>query len=265
MSHSRLLRARIAGQSAMCEVVSAQKLAQHRSVVARVFGVSPLTAPARAAYRGALGELLVGDVLKNLGHRWDVLHGLPLTLGSLDHLVIGPTGVFTVHTANCSGTDVTIDDDSLVVLGERRDDILNARAEAEETAQLLSAAVGYPVRVRPLLVVVDPKRLTVKTAASVVRVIASKDLDRFMREAPQVMSGEEVAIISDLADLNTTWPAAGPSVADTQQLHQNFSEIRSQVRGALLRRIIWAGAATVIIYVSVWAVVAALTSVLVEQ
>lgn len=264
MASNRILRNRVAGQSAMFHVVSEQHRVQPQSGISRFFGISPLTLPARGWYRGALGELLVGDVLENLGQRWDVLHDLRLDLGSLDHLVIGPAGVFTVHTANCDGVDVVVDADALVVVGEARDDILIARAEAEEVAHILSTAAGRPIAVRPLLVVVCPRRLVVKAPAGAVGIISSRDLEKVLCAAPQTLSGDEVAFISDIADLNDTWPTAGEAVLDTQKLYRDFSVIRARMSTALVRRIGWAAAATALVYISVCLTIATFVSMVVK-
>ncbi|MGV8896652.1 MAG: nuclease-related domain-containing protein [Rhodoglobus sp.] len=264
MAPTRILRDRVAGQSAMWHVVSAQQLAAPQSSVGRFFGVSPLTPEARISYRGALGELLVGDVLENLGHRWDVLHDVPLGYSSLDHLVIGPAGVFTVHTANCNGVDAVIDDDAMLVAGEARHDIPVARAVAGEVAQILSAAAGRPITVSPLLVVVGPRRLIVRTAPDDVAIISSADLEKRLCTAPQALNGDEVALISDIADLDVTWPVAGETVLDTQKLHRDFSVIRAHVGTALVRRIAWAAAATTVVYISVCSVIAALVSMMMK-
>lgn len=264
MAPNRLLRDRVAGQSAMLEVVSAQHGAPQQSTIGRFFGISPLTADARGWYRGALAELLVGDVLENLGHRWDVLHDVALEHDTLDHLVIGPAGVFTVRTANCDGMDVVVDHDALVVVGESRPDILLARIEANEVAQILSTAAGRPVSVRPLLVVVRARRLMVKTAVDDVRIVASSDLERALGTSPRLLSGDEVAFISDAADLDATWPSTGATIEDTQKLHRDFSVIRSTASTALVRRITWAAAATTIVYISVCSVIATLVSVMMK-
>jgi Nuclease-related domain len=251
MAPNRILRDRVAGQSAMIQVVSGQRL----------FGISPLTADARGWYRGALAELLVGDVLENLGQRWDVLHDVALEHGSLDHLVIGPAGVFTVRTANCNGMDVVVDGDEMVVVGESRYDILLARAEAGEVARILSIAAGTSVAVQPLVVVVGSRRLVVKTAVDDVRVVSATDLEKALCVSPQILSGDEVAFISDAADLDATWPTAGATVLDTQKLHREFSIIRAGVSTALVRRVTWAAAATTIVYISVCSVIATLVSI----
>jgi hypothetical protein len=258
---NRILRERVAGQSAMAAVVRAQAAVPPPGRLARILGLSPLTLEARAHYRGALGELLVGDALENLGPTWDVLHDLPLGGSVVDHLLIGRAGVFTVRVASFGRNDVTVDGPTITVGGEQRDDIALAAAEAATVSRLLSGAVGKPVRVRPLLVVVDPLRLIVKAPAPDLRVIASRELEGFITSAPRTLTGEEVALVSDLSDLATTWPATHSGELDTQQLHRDFGTIRTSVNDGLVRRILWAAAATIVVYAVVCSLVATLVTV----
>ena len=260
MSRSRSLRERVAGQSAMAEVVDAQLSADARGPFARFIGASPLVPSARHAYRGALGELMVGDVLDNLGQRWDVLHDLPLARGVLDHLVIGPAGVFAVVAANYSDRDVVVDGVTLLVTGEPMDDIARASQYADAAASLLSQAAGERIRVRPLLVVVDPRKLVVRQPSHAVRVVASRELERVLSRAPRVLSGGQVAAISDLADLETTWPAPPSADLDTGRLHRDFASVRREVRSALLRRVLWIVGAFVVAYVVMVTMVATLVT-----
>lgn len=54
--------------------------------------------------RGASGEELVGGVLEELpGPHWRVLHDVVLGRGNVDHVVIGPPGVFAVETKSHPG------------------------------------------------------------------------------------------------------------------------------------------------------------------
>ena len=259
---NRILRERVAGQSAMAAVVRAQEAVPRSGRLARVFGVSPLGVEARANYRGALGELLVGDALENLGPTWDVLHDLPLAGSVVDHLLIGRAGVFTVRTVSAGRSDVIVDGATLSVAGEQRDDLPAAITEAAEASRLLTDAAGKPVRVRPLLVVVDPHKLTIKAPAGDVRIITSRELEGFLSRAPRTLTGDEVAHISDLSDLVTTWPVAADADLDTQQLHRDFGTIRSRVNDALVRRILWAAAATIVVYATVCSLIATLVTVL---
>lgn len=257
MPHNRTLRQRIAAQSAMSAVVRAQSAAPRHGLVGRVFGVNPLAPAIRATYRDALAERFVGQVLDGLGPRWDTLHDLPLDGSVLDHLVIGPAGVFAVRTATCSGQDVTVDGDSFLVGGVSHDDIRAARADAAEAALLLGVVV------RAVLVVVDPRRFALRAPTSDVLVVVADDLGGMLGEAPQALSGDEVARISDLADLSDTWPGAQSDPLDTQQLHTDFAVIRGEVRVALGRRILWAAAVSGLVFGVVWGIIASLVMVVI--
>lgn len=255
MSIGRGVRDRIAAQSAMAAVLDAQRSAPPRTALARLFGVSPLAASARASYRDALGELIVGDVLENLGQRWDVLHDVPLGSSTLDHLLIGPPGVFAVRAANLGERDVVIDR-QLIVAGEPTEEIAETARQADVASEHLSVAAGESVRVRALLVVVGARRVVVRRPAAVVRVVASDDLERMLQRAPRILAGDEVAAVSDLADLESTWPMPTASALDVQGLHRSFAVVRAQVRSALLRRVVWATSAFLGGFVLLWLLIA---------
>jgi Nuclease-related domain len=54
--------------------------------------------------RGATGEEQVGGVLDGLaGEDWHVIHDASLGRGNVDHILIGPAGVFTVETKSHPG------------------------------------------------------------------------------------------------------------------------------------------------------------------
>ncbi|BDZ50137.1 hypothetical protein GCM10025867_23780 [Frondihabitans sucicola] len=72
-----------------------------RGRMARVFGRSPLSNASRPWFVDALGEIEVAERLRALGTRgeaWRVLHSVPIGAGTsdIDHVVIGPAGVFTL-------------------------------------------------------------------------------------------------------------------------------------------------------------------------
>jgi hypothetical protein len=54
--------------------------------------------------RGASGEEQVGALLDELeDHGWEVIHDASLGRGNVDHILIGPAGVFTVETKSHPG------------------------------------------------------------------------------------------------------------------------------------------------------------------
>ncbi|MGH2682711.1 MAG: nuclease-related domain-containing protein [Actinomycetota bacterium] len=53
--------------------------------------------------KGVRGEQSVGKILEVLDDRYRVLHGIDTGRGNVDHVVIGPTGVFAIETKNVRG------------------------------------------------------------------------------------------------------------------------------------------------------------------
>ncbi len=114
-----------------------------------------LRAPDRAWRIGAAGEVAVGRRLDRLRkHGWRVLHSVQLGRGGdIDHLVIGPPGVFTVNTKHHPGARVRVGRAVVFVRGNRVDHITQARQEAARARIALTAAAGCPVNVQPLIVI----------------------------------------------------------------------------------------------------------------
>jgi hypothetical protein len=92
---------------------------------------------------GAEGERRTGRVLDGLGPDWRVIHDIQDDRGNVDHVVVGPPGVFVVETKHLRGT-VRVDRDQLVqtwrVGAERSQHAQRyARGAAARVSQLLRA------------------------------------------------------------------------------------------------------------------------------
>ncbi len=258
MPTSSSLRGRVPGQAAMSALVETQLRLPRRHVIARIFGRSPLTASTRSLYRAALGELVVGDALDHLGREWDVLHVVPLEAEAalIDHLVIGPPGVFTLMTENYPGQEVRVAEGVLLVAGHQFDDILLARRLADSAAELLTAAAGRIVSVQPVIVVVSPTRLVLREEPSEVTVVASRHLLRWLTMLERTIPGPEVAFVSDIAERDRTWRTSPGPLQDSQQLHREFAIVREEVRRARLARILWGAGLLAAVCVAGWIAVA---------
>lgn len=267
MSAGYSLRSRVPGQSVMSEVVASQKLAVPRSRLSRVLGLTPLLERNRALYRAAVGELLVGEALDHLGPDWDVLHAVPVDDEhyEIDHLAIGPPGVFSVLTKNFPGQEVVVTTDGMTVGGKAQDHIDIARTEAIVVADLLSVAARRPVEAQALVVIVNPKKLTVRAQPELAHVVSSKQLLRWIAKLPRVLDGANVAYISDIADRETTWRTPPSLDQDTSELHEEFAKLRAEISSAGRVRFVWASVAFVIIAATVWTTVALVVSDLVAR
>ncbi len=89
--------------------------------------------------RGAQGEVEVARALESLPDGWVVLHDLAWPgrpRANLDHVVIGPGGVFVVDAKNWSGR-LEVRDQVLLQNGRRREPTVASAAEAAIAVQAL--------------------------------------------------------------------------------------------------------------------------------
>ncbi|QEE62044.1 NERD domain-containing protein [Salinibacterium sp. dk2585] len=235
-----------AGYGVVRECLEQQQQAATRSGVARFFGVNPLHPDARSWYGGALGEMRVGEVLERLGQEWSVFHAVPVgTRGSdIDHVVVGPGGVFTINTKRHPGAKVWLGERMLLVAGQKTDHLRNSRHEASRAAKLLTAAAGMPVDVRPLLVLVAINSMTVKRRPSDVVVITDSQLLRWLGKRQRVLSDEQVRQMADAAGQVRTWHKTERVVVDLEQIAA-FEALSHEVERARTRRLLWAAASLV--------------------
>jgi Nuclease-related domain len=193
------------GQLARREAVARRREAPVRTRVARVLAVHT---EERAWRVGADGEEEVARRLGKLGDGWHVLHAVPVgdRGADIDHVVIGPGGVFTLNTKNHRGKRVWTAQRSLLVDGQRTDYLRNSRYEATRAARLLSSAVGVNVLVEPVIVVLAEK-LTVKHQPDGVHVVAHYNIAYWLSRLQKRLAPHAVAAIFDVARRDTTWRA----------------------------------------------------------
>lgn len=163
---------------------------------------------------GADGEEKVGSRLDKLRKQgWFILHAIPIgEHGSdIDHVVIGPGGVFCINTKTHLGKKVWVGGNTVMVSGQRQPYVRNSRFEARRTAELLTLAAGAPVGVRPILAIMCAE-LAVKTQPEDVIVVGSRTVAPWLAKRKRVYSPEEVALLYGWARLSTTWEKQAATV-----------------------------------------------------
>ena len=212
-----------------------------RSLIARIFGVDPLTTENYPWYKGALGEIAVGSILERLGPEWTVLHAVPVGAGTsdIDHVVIGPAGVFTLNTKNHAGQPVWVAGRTFMVAGKKQRHLYNAAHEAARAAKLLSRAVKDPISATGVVVVVNPKSLTIREKPNDVVVLRDRQLVHWLSTRPPVFTGRQVEWLAAAAARPSTWHRNPPPTADPSFLGQWFAELRTSVEKARRRRLGW--------------------------
>jgi hypothetical protein len=163
----------------------------------------------RAWRVGAKGEQLVAGQLERLGPSWHVIHSVTLseTGTDLDHLVIGPAGVFCLNTKSHPDAKVWVAGDTFLVNGHRPEHnyVRASRSEGRKVSRVLTAACGFDVAVQPVVVVVNAAGLEVKEQPVDVRICSRRRIIEWLRSQPQVLSLEQVAVVFSVARRSTTW------------------------------------------------------------
>ena len=141
-------------------------------------------------YGGAGGEYDVSVVLSRLPQEFHVFNGLGFYADDVDHIIVGPTGVFVVETKNHSGTS-SLRDGRLCRNGKllNHDFVRHATSEVMYVKGRLKPQV--PCHVRPLVVFARAK-VRVQTAVGGVWVVALSSLtDTIVGRAPS-LSPEDI-------------------------------------------------------------------------
>lgn len=131
--------------------------------------------------RGAKGEEHVGALLDGLAHRgWRVLHDASLGRGDIDHIVIGPPGIFTVETKSHPGP---------IAVGRLHGALLR---QANAQRELLERAVQTPVE--PLIVYSRAWVDRPLARRKGVRVLPARLLLSYFREAQPRLDAQAVEL-----------------------------------------------------------------------
>lgn len=261
---SALLEQRIPGQSVMAQLLAVHE--PSRSGLRRFFGASPLSPDSRPWYLGAEGEREVGAILaRRLGQDWTVLHAVPVGTGDsdIDHVVIGPPGVFTINTKNHAGKSVWVAGRTLMVSGHKQNHIRNSIHEAARAGKLLSAATEFPVTVTGVIALVGVKSLTIKVAADGATVLTAAQLPRWLSKRPPALSEDAVVRIAAAAKQPRTWHPTHQETDRPEDILSSFKNIQKSVQSARRRRVAW-GFATLAATLAVGFAAAPLAPVLIK-
>lgn len=145
------------------------------------------------------GELEIAHRLTALGPAWRVLHSVPVGRGTsdIDHVVIGPPGVFTINTKHHEGRDIWLSAKRLLVNGQPTDHLRNARFEAKRASQRMSVAMHAFVDVAPIVAIVGARRITVRERPTTVFVMRERELVAWLSALPAVVPPADVARLAD--------------------------------------------------------------------
>jgi hypothetical protein len=191
-------------------------------------------------YQGVLGERRIAALLEELGPDWTVLHSVPFGAGStdIDHVVVGPGGVFTINTKYSPGKDVWSAGVGMYVGGHKQRYVGRSLEESRAASARLSAAVGRPIPVFGVLVFVDPGVVSRKAVAGVdgevIYVLEDDELLATLRSGA-MFTQPQVAQIAGAAVRPDTWHRSPKLTQPGDYLAREFNALQLAVGPAITR------------------------------
>lgn len=165
-----------------------------------------LYAQFRNLNKGERGELKVAEVLDELrANGYRVIHGIPRAKFNIDHVVVGPSGVYAIETKYRSSGAIDFRNgeglfvDGYPLTGER-DPLKQARGNAAEIHKIIKADCGRHQWVKPLVVFVGDCKVKETWRTTDARVVSESQLLRFFdrQDQPELTRSDIQLIASHL-------------------------------------------------------------------
>jgi hypothetical protein len=152
---------------------------------------------------GRDGEKAVGQFLEALRERgYRVFHDVVGDGFNVDHILIGPAGVFTVETKTHSkpngNPQIVFDGETIRIDGFEpdRDPVVQARAQASWLRELLTESTGRKFEVRSVIVYPGWWVNEGNAKANTVWVLEPKRLPTFLDHEPRRLSEDDIHLAS---------------------------------------------------------------------
>ena len=180
----------------------------HRRPVASLLGTARrLSSRTERAEHAALKEeQRIRDDLTDLPAGWYVLPTLAVpglehddqsADRKLEHVVIGPGGVFLIHVEHQSGAKVWVSEHTVTIDGRESDRLRQARFEARHASGHLTDACGFNVTVQAVLVLIGAAAVQTLSRPAEVHVRTQHDLRDWLCKQPSRLDPDMVRAIHD--------------------------------------------------------------------
>lgn len=152
----------------------------------------------------------VPDSRSSRKHGWHVLHSIPVGKGDsdLDHLLMGPGGVFTVNTKNHPNKQIWVGQHVIKVNGRNTRYLPIARHEADRARKLLSQEVGWDVPVKAVLVILTGTvipQVTIKQMPEDVAVLDRMDIPGVFKRSGKKLTPAQVGELFAQTRRSSLW------------------------------------------------------------
>jgi hypothetical protein len=138
---------------------------------------------------------------------WQTLHDVPLGRQGtvVEHLLIGPGGIFTVSERRHPGRDVRVDGRRIEVDGRPVPYLRDARLEAVRVQGLLHSSGVAAVTVRGMVVLQGELEISQEPAQQDAVAVSRQDVPFVFRRMPVRLEPDRVTAITTIARQRTTW------------------------------------------------------------
>lgn len=202
------MRAPLAAHAAIEDLVD-QHDVPTRSRLARLLG------GARGRHRApvtgaATGDISVSAALAKLPTEWRAFHSLPVgkSGAEIGHLVVGPSGVFTITMRDARGQNIWVFKRLLLVAGTSASYLRDAESEAERVTRLLRKRMPEHGAVRPVIALANPREVVIREKPAAVKVINARHVAAWLLRQPPTLSERELHRIRIIVADPNTWGAA---------------------------------------------------------
>jgi hypothetical protein len=148
---------------------------------------------------------LVAKILGDFGADWRIVHGQIVGKRGhvIDHIVVGPPGVFCLTSKRQRG-DVTVTRGDYVVEGQRLDLFAGARRDAAAVSNRLKMATGLNCAVSPVVVIVGG-RLTVEGQPDGLTVVTDEALALWLKSRRATLNETARRAFAEAIETPATW------------------------------------------------------------
>lgn len=163
--------------------------------------------PTPASVRGEHGAGIGARLRRLVPEGWLVLSDVPVGRQGalLDHLLIGPGGVYTIRVHTHGGADVRVNRTSIEVGGHPTNFLRDASLEQGRVQQVLGAAAGFVVDVRAVIVLGAGAHVVPASTPDAALVLTRTDVPEVFRRVPPRLAATKVEAIRAAAGRRVTW------------------------------------------------------------
>ena len=180
-------------------------LPPRRTVATLVNTARRYSSRAERAEHAALKQLQrIRDELTDLPAGWFVLHSPDVGEfvnnddgDHVDHVVIGPGGVFAIEVQHRTGAKVWVSEHQLTIDGQNTDDLRRVRSQARRSSGRLTDICGFAVTVQAVLVLIGAGTMQTLSRPAEVHVRTEHDLRDWLCRQPSRLDAEVVTTIHE--------------------------------------------------------------------